>query len=333
MPNMWMVRAGEGARAIEDFRSKSMVVVGWADGGDDWTKFRDRDSIKAAIAAANPDNSEQQNLGAASQIERFLRGFAVGDRVISYDPDSRRYLVGTITGNPRHVPGLIEGLSTCRDVKWGSVEVSRDDLSASTRNSLGATTTLFRVPDSAAAEIEALATGARVVEVEPAEAEVVKDEVDLLKDVQARSQEFIKDRMSKLTWDQMQELVAGLLRAMGYKTQVSPPGADRGKDIIASPDGFGFESPRIVVEVKHRKGKMGSQEIRSFLGGRHKDDKGLYVSTGGFSQDAQYEADRSSIPLTLMDLDALAKAVIEYYDRLDEEGKALLPLMRIYWPR
>jgi restriction system protein len=45
---------------------------------------------------------------------------------------------------------------------------------------------------------------------------------------------------------------------------------------VASPDGFGFESPRIVVEVKHRTGSaMGSQEVRSFLGGRNKDDKPL----------------------------------------------------------
>lgn len=54
----------------------------------------------------------------------------------------------------------------------------------------------------------------------------------------------------------MQDLVAGLLRAMGYKTRVSPSGPDRGKDIVASPDGFGFESPRIVVEVKHRQGAI-----------------------------------------------------------------------------
>ena len=130
----------------------------------------------------------------------------------------------------------------------------------------------------------------------------------------------------------MQRLIAGLLRAMGYKPRVSPPGADRGKDIIASPDGFGFESPRIVVEVKHRKGAMGSTEIRSFLGGRHKDDKGLYVSTGGFTKDAQYEAERSSIPLTLMDMDDLALAVAEYYEKMDAEARALLPLIHIYWP-
>jgi restriction system protein len=326
---MWMVRAGEGAYAIEDFRSKNIVSIGW--GENDWTKYPDRDAIKARIAAENPDNSEGQNMAAANQIERFLREIQVGDRVISYDPDNRRYLLGNISGQPKYAPNLIAELQIARLVKWGEAEVGRDELSAATRNSLGAISTLFRVPEAAAAEIEAKATGSSLPEV--VQAETVKDEVDVLKDVQARSQEFIKDRLSKLSWDQMQVLVAGLLRAMGYKTQISPAGPDRGRDIIASPDGFGFESPRIVVEVKHRKGQMGSNEIRSFLGGRHKDDKGLYVSTGGFTKEAQYEADRSSIPTTLMDMDMLAMAITEYYDEFDAESKALLPLMRIYWPR
>jgi len=77
---------------------------------------------------------------------------------------------------------------------------------------------------------------------------------------------------------------------------------------------------------------MGSQEIRSFLGGRHKDDRGLYVSTGGFSKEARYEADRASIPLTLMDIDDLVEAVIKYYEQLDLETRTLLPLSKIYWP-
>jgi restriction system protein len=105
------------------------------------------------------------------------------------------------------------------------------------------------------------------------------------------------------------------------------------RDIIASPDGLGLEQPRIVVEVKHRPNQqMGSQEIRSYLGGRHKDDRGLYVSTGGFSKDAKYEADRASIPLTLMDIDDLVEVIIEYYEQLDLPSRSLLPLTRIYWP-
>ncbi|KGQ20772.1 Restriction endonuclease [Lysobacter dokdonensis DS-58] len=155
---------------------------------------------------------------------------------------------------------------------------------------------------------------------------------DALADVQTLAVERIKDIVSGLGWSEMQELVAGILRAMGYKTQVSPAGADRGKDIVASPDGFGFENPRIVVEVKHRTGQMGSSAIRSFLGGRHKDDRGLYVSTGGFSKDAFYEADRAAVPLTLWTLDNVVRTLIEHYDATDSETKRLVPLKRMYWP-
>lgn len=327
---MWMVRAGQGAVAIQDFRSKGVVAIGWSDGGTDWTKFSDRAAIQVKIAEQNPENTETQNLVSARQIDRFLHEFQVGDRIITYDPASRCYLVGTIKGEASRDPSLIKGLETYRPVAWDKKEVLRDELSVTTRNSLGAISTLFRVPETAATELEAKLIGRPIPA--PLGTEQVEDEAELLKDVQARSHEFMKDRISKLDWEQMQRLVAGLLRAMGYKPRISPLGPDRGKDIVASPDGFGFESPRIVVEVKHRRGSMGANDIRSFVGGRHKDDKGLYVSTGGFTKEAYYEAERSSIPLTLMDMDDLAQAVAEYYDRMDMETRAMLPLIRIYWP-
>ncbi len=86
------------------------------------------------------------------------------------------------------------------------------------------------------------------------------------------------------------------------------------------------------MEVKHRGQQIGAQQIRNFLGGRHKDDKGLYVSTGGFSKDARYEADRANIPVTLMDIDALVTGILQHYDNMDMEGRNLLPLTKIYWP-
>src|SRR6187549_2245303 len=121
----------------------------------------------------------------------------------------------------------------------------------------------------------------------------------------------------------MQELVAGILRAMGYHTHVSPEGADRGVDIFASPDGLGLQEPRIFVEVKHRTQVIGSKEIRAFLGGRKKGDKCLYVSTGGFTKDAHYEAERAEIATTLISLRVLRKLVVEHYEHLDAETRAL----------
>jgi restriction system protein len=78
---------------------------------------------------------------------------------------------------------------------------------------------------------------------------------------------------------------------------------------------------------------MGTSEIRSFLSVFREGDSGLYVSTGGFSKDARLEADRAQYSLTLVDLDDLARLVIEHYDRFDSEGRLLLNLVRIYWPR
>jgi len=45
---------------------------------------------------------------------------------------------------------------------------------------------------------------------------------------------------------------------------------------------------------------MGAPDVRSFLGGSHPQDKGLYVSSGGFSREARYEAERANMPLALI---------------------------------
>jgi restriction system protein len=204
-------------------------------------------------------------------------------------------------------------------------------LSVRAKNSLGSTLTLFLVPPEVAVEIEKALSGTPIKPAEEDEGEAI-DDAALKQNTEEQALEFTKDRLNKLDWSEMQDVVAGILRAMGYKTRISPSGPDQGKDIVASPDGLGFEQPRIVVEVKHRSAAMGSKEIRSFLGGRHKDDRGLYVSTGGFTKDAYYEAERAGIPLALMDLDDLVKALVENYEALDVETKRLIPLKRIYWP-
>ena len=77
---------------------------------------------------------------------------------------------------------------------------------------------------------------------------------------------------------------------------------------------------------------MGSQQIRSFLGGLRDGDRALYISTGGFTKDAKYEADRANVPLTLLNLDDLASLVVGHYENFDLEGQVLIPLVKIYWP-
>lgn len=332
MRPMWKVNAGRRSVLASEFLSRNVVAIGWREAGD-YSGAATRAEVLERVAAAYPDHTNQQNNVGAGQVWRFLTEVAVGDSVLTYDPGTRLYHVGEITGSPRYAPDEIEALPVQRAVKWRT-SVSRDALSYAAKGRLGAILTLFKVADETAAEIILLANG-KPPSLPPPEG---LDEhgnltaADPFAELEDQAIERIKDRLLALDWEEMQELVASLLRALGYRTIVSPVGADRGKDIIASRDGFGFERPRIVVEVKHRKGAMGAQEIRSFLGGRHSDDRGLYVSTGGFTKEALYEAERASTVTHLMTLDGLAEALISQYDQLDERGRRLVPLRRIYWP-
>ncbi len=268
------------------------------------------------------------------QVHRFLCELVKGETVVTYDASKRIYHLGTVVGDYAYHADYDVELRHTRAVTW-TATLERDRLSASTKNSLGSIATIFCASEAASDEVVGLiaATPATLNPI-PSEdnSEPEDDEIEVLQDTEQRAMDFLQDRLSKLSWDQMQELVAGLLRAMGYKTRISPPGPDRGKDIVASPDALGFVSPRIVTEVKHRKGTMGAPDVRAFAGGLRNRDNGLYVSTGGFTREARYEADRANHPLTLMDSIDLGKAIIENYDRMDLETRTLLPFKKIYWP-
>lgn len=322
-----MVRAGEDAFLIDDFRKKSYVSIGWNE-LTDLSHVTDRDAIKELVEqnsdTYNYTKKSQINI-AASQISRFLLDFQKGDYVLSYDPTNREYLVGEIQSDYEYNEKLSE-YHHVRRVKWLG-KVSRDKLSTSTRNTLGAISTIFLINETAANEIIGILEGKEQAPevIEEAEEESLKE------DMVSRANELIKDKIMKLDWDDLQKLVAGILRAMGYKTIVSEGGPDRGKDIEASPDGLMLTEPRILVEVKHRSGQMGAKEVRSF-GSVLRQQKGLYVSTGGFSKEAKYEAERCEKQITLIDADRIVQLIIQNYDNFDVDTKLLVPLSKIYWP-
>ena len=218
-------------------------------------------------------------------------------------------------------------------VEWLG-KVPRDALSQSARYSLGSVQTMFSLSDEVHQELMAALKGDATVPAPVADDDsLAEDEFELLRDdVISKGHELIKDKIQALSPDDMEQLVAALLRAMGYQARVSPKGPDRGVDVLASPDGLGLTQPRIKAEVKHRSGSTGSNPIRSFIGAMRDGDNGLFVSTGGFTREARYEAERATIPLTLIDIDDLAELIVTHYPKFDLEGQALLPLVRVYWP-
>lgn len=331
MTKMWLVRAGRKSVLCDEFVSKGHVALGWHELGN-LTSIKSKIELAALYVRAYPNEKEGTQRSGINQVARFLFEMNRGDWMVTYNSELRQYHVGKITSDYVYEPDAPSRYAHVRKVEW-SYTVDRDTLATSTSNSLGAITTLFLVPPEAQANILQVATGAaQETEGSAATEEDALGIDEIREDIKSRAFEFIKDRILRLDWDEMQELIAGILRAMGYKTRVTPPGPDRGADVIASPDGLGLEQPRIRVEVKHRSGSMGAPELRSFIGGLRSSDRGLYVSTGGFTREARYEAERSTVPVTLIDIDELAVLVIDNYDKMDADTRAMIPLVKIYWP-
>ena len=329
----WMVRSGDRGFMTQSFLDAGIVAIGWPLVGD-IRLFPSKDALFEGVASRYPEASKGNWQSSASQLIRFLKELKTGDSVVTFEADTRNYHFGEIIGEHRFDKSAFPDFPNQRAVKWIKA-ISRDSLSIETKNSLGSTLTLFKIPQVAADELAKSAPGTTTFVAPSVAADVVVrvDEVkQLFSNLNEQSLSLIEDVVIALSWDEMQELVAGLLRALGYKTRVSVKGKDRGVDITASPDGLGLREPRIFVEVKHRGNPMGSQDVRAFMGGRRPGDRCLYVSTGGFSQEARYEAERSPISVTLLNLRDVVVALLDNYEALDIDTKELLPLRRLYWP-
>jgi restriction system protein len=131
----------------------------------------------------------------------------------------------------------------------------------------------------------------------------------------------------------LQKLVAALLRAMGYHVSwIAPPGPDKGTDILAHNDPLGTSAPRIKVQVKRRADKINVEGLRSFMAMLGEQDVGIFVSTGGFTSDAESEArTKETRKLTLVDLEKLVELWVQHYDKVAESHKLLLPLKPVYY--
>lgn len=324
----WMIRAGRGGAYAADWLDQGIIGIGWDFVGADIANMS-RDKIKATYASEHPTESKQKVAANVGQVCRFAHSMEKGSTVVMYDPAERLYHIGIIDGPCMPVPNP-EAITYTRIVKWGET-ASRDALTPASRNSLGSIQTIFAVSDEVMADLRAAVNGKPSPTANPASGESSDDEESLAATYD-NGIELIKDRVNQLDWEDMERLVAGLLKAMGYCARVMPKGPDGGKDVVASPDALGLESPRIIAEVKHRKGAMGAPAVRSFIGGLRASDRGLYVSTGGFTKEARYEADRANIPVRLLDLDAFVRHFVEVYDKVDDETRSILPLTRIWWP-
>lgn len=95
----------------------------------------------------------------------------------------------------------------------------------------------------------------------------------------------------------------------------------------------GATFPRLKVQVKHRPdASVPVDDIRSLTGLLNKDgDIGLFVTSGYFTSESARSARESHRHIKLLDIDNFITLWQEFYTKLSDEDKNMLPLHPIYF--
>jgi restriction system protein len=326
---VWVVRCSDFD--ADHIKNKKSIFIGWTE-IDDLKKYRmddedkTREKIKAALRekyAQDGEITEGWIKISAGQLYRFAFEIKNEDVVLTPIKGTDTILIGKIRGEYEYVSN--GEYPHIRKVDWIK-GISRGDLSVPARNSTGAISTVFSL-DEHLDEIKNIMEG-KTIEISPNEE--VEEIAQFLGDTEAKARGLIVDMLNVLDGYEFQSIVAAVLRARGYRTEESPIGRDEGVDIVAYSDDIGLAP--IKIQVKHRKGAMSGPEVRSFIGTLQRGDKGgLYISTGGFTTPAQ-KAVRGHV-IRLLNVEDFVDWLLESYEKLEPEFKAMVPLKKIYMPR
>jgi restriction system protein len=168
---------------------------------------------------------------------------------------------------------------------------------------------------------------------EEGEESAVENATTTLEEAEELAWGEIEKYLRKMNPYDLQALVAALLKAMDYHVSwVSPPGPDKGIDILAYTDPLGTRAPRIKVQVKRHESAVAVDGLRSFMALLGDGDVGIFVSTGGFTSTAESEArTQEKRKITLLDMEKLFDLWVQHYKKLEESEKRLLPLKAVYY--
>lgn len=151
-----------------------------------------------------------------------------------------------------------------------------------------------------------------------------------LVELESQAKATIEEALGRKNAYEFQDMVAAVLRAMGYYTPfIAPKGKDGGVDIIAYQDPLGATAPRLKVQVKHKpETAVPANDVRALRGVLGAEDVGVFVTSGTYSSDAKKEGSGGKF-IRLINGDEFIELWQTYYDKMTDEDKNMLPLKRI----
>ncbi len=337
---LWMMRCGSHGEFEGKFLADQRVFLTWERLPGNLAELDTKEQVRGVLEEVYPESPRGKISNHTGQIWSFLRRMEPGDWVVVPSRRKPAVHIGEITGECQYDPSADELFRHSRSVKWIAQDVPRSNFPKDILSSFGVLMTICRIAQNdAEARVRSMAVqgwkpaaGMAVAgrchaeEVDESEAEPEFDLEELIRDQIARH------IIAQHKGHGMARLVDAILRAHGYATHLSPPGPDKGVDILAGRGDLGFDSPRLCVQVKSGDSPLDRPTLDQLIGTMQnfQAQHGLLVSWGGFRSSVDKEEASQFFRVRLWDRDDLIDQLLDCYDRLDAEVRAELPLKKVW---
>lgn len=317
---MWGIHTQDEAL----FLKMNKIAIGWRQMGDLSKIPPSREDFKTKYSETFPDAKKGSVPTSSGMLYRFCYEVQIGDYVVYPSKSDRMINIGEVTGDYVYDPEQPEYVQV-RSVKWLR-HFPRMAFSQGALYEIGSAMSFFTVKNYADEFLSALDKGFKNKSAVDDEDETVGATADEI--IESTKDFILKELSRNLKGYDLEEFVANLLRAMGYRTIVSPHGGDSGIDITAYKDEL---PPRILVQVKSQDSDIKETTIQSLKGAMREGDYGLFVTLSNYTKNAQKYLDSTPI-IRGINGSELVELVLKYYDLLDEKYRKMIPLKLVYIP-
>lgn len=338
---VWLIRAGSQGQFEQKFLNENRVYVTWDGLNVDLSAMASREELLEALAVNDPDAKPKKLMNHASQVWPFAHVIREGDLVVLPSKTQPVIYIGTIKSAYQYDGKASDPFFHWRSVEWLPEAVPRSHFSQDLLYSFGAFLTICRIQrNNAEARLNAMAAnGWQPENQKQIVGNTTESSDEDANDEQAESDletlgnsQIVKLIEARFKGHKLTRLVSAILAAQGYTCWQSPEGADGGVDILAAAGPMGFGEQQICVEVKSGDGLIDRPTVDKLIGAMTKFNasQGLFVAWGGFRNNVQKELASSFFRVRLWTQQDLLEQLFIYYDKLDDDIKAELPLKRIW---
>ncbi|MBW1716642.1 MAG: restriction endonuclease [Deltaproteobacteria bacterium] len=333
---IWLFRAGKLGEYENKFLTENRIYLTWDKLNVDLEQVKDKTALYDVLKEYYPNAKPGAIRNWTGQVWPIAHEIEKGDWVVLPSKLKSSIHIGEVIGPYIHKPNAQDPFFHYRQVNWFAKDIPRSNFDQDLLYSLGAFMTVCRIRrNNAEKRIREMAKTRWKATSYPGELFPASDDEETGSPVDL--EEYAKDQIAKFLIIKfkghgMTLLIEAILKAKGYVTYRSPEGPDKGIDILAAPEPFGFGEPKLCVQVKTQDTPVDRPTLDQLIGVMQnvKAEKGLLVSWSGFKNTVEKEVPAHFFQIRMWDQDDIIEELLSVYDRLDPELKSDLPLKQIW---